>query len=427
MFLVKNNENFTGSKIMYNHIANSSDYKVSKENTDIICAITRFPSHDEDKENATLDEFKKKIDNPILKREDIFIIHSDREVEYEELFIIKKKQDSKRQIIGDYLKIIDKIVDKDLVRRRNVSKPKYRFIKNDLDSLAKKELSEKDNEKFHQYQALFKYALYERNAGNIIRSVANLCEIIDSDDELKSKALYWRGIIFLYDFSNYKDAESDLKTVYGIQEAVHPCITYDLAACCFCLDKYDEALEYVEKYIDDNGRDFRGFLLRANLNKEKIDKKNITLIEKNKIISDFNKAIEIDNNYAPAYNSRGLFYFELGENEKVLEDYSKAIEIDAGFATAYNNRGILYSKLGENEKALEDYNKAIEIDADYAPAYNNRGNLYYKLEENEKALEDYDKAIEINPDLKIAHSNRENLYSKLGLPKKTTDGLNNET
>jgi tetratricopeptide (TPR) repeat protein len=423
MFLAKNNENFNGSKMMYNHIANSANYKVNKKNTDIFCAITRIPSYNAVKENVIIDEFMNKINNPILKKPDISIIHSDRDVEYEELLLIQKKQDNKRQIIGDYLKIADKIADKELIKKRNVSKAKYRFIENELDTLTVKELNAL-KEKPHQYQTFFENALHERNKGNIIRAIANLCEIIDSNTELKLNALYWRGIIYLYDFNNYNDAENDLRTVYNFYNTFNARILYDLAVCYFCLDKHDEALSYVDCYISDiNAHDFHGFLLRAVI-KGTIFKMNITSIEKNDIISDFDKAIELNLDFVGSYNNRGLFYHMVKETEKALADFNRAIKIDVNYIFAYYNRGILYNELKETEKALEDFNRTIEIDVDYAPVYYNRGNLYSDINEIEKALNDYNKAIEKDPNYEKAYNNRGVLYDKLNETEKALSDYN---
>ncbi|HBE59127.1 MAG TPA: hypothetical protein DEG17_25210, partial [Cyanobacteria bacterium UBA11149] len=40
--------------------------------------------------------------------------------------------------------------------------------------------------------------------------------------------------------------------------------------------------------------------------------------------------------------------------------YNKAIEIDPNFAEAYNNRGSVRLALGDKQSAIADYNKAIE-------------------------------------------------------------------
>jgi tetratricopeptide (TPR) repeat protein len=52
-----------------------------------------------------------------------------------------------------------------------------------------------------------------------------------------------------------------------------------------------------------------------------------------------------------------------------MADYNKAIEINPQYAELYNNRGIVYYDLKEYDKAIKDYNKALEIDPQYAMAY----------------------------------------------------------
>lgn len=132
-----------------------------------------------------------------------------------------------------------------------------------------------------------------------------------------------------------------------------------------------------------------------------------------KQIEYLSKAIEINPEYADAYNNRGIAYTHLKEYEKAIEDFSKAIEINQEDADTYYNRGIAYSNLKEYEKVIEDYNKAIEINPEYAEAYNNRGNAYSELKEYAKAIEDFNKAIEINPEHTKAYYNRGTAYSIL--------------
>ncbi len=131
-------------------------------------------------------------------------------------------------------------------------------------------------------------------------------------------------------------------------------------------------------------------------------------------IEDYDKAIEINPEYAAAYYNRGNSYGDLGQHERAIEDYDKAIEINPEYAAAYSNRGNSYGDLGQHERAIEDYDKAIEINPEYADAYSNRGNRYGDLGQHERAIEDYDKAIEINPEYAAAYSNRGNSYGDLG-------------
>ena len=63
----------------------------------------------------------------------------------------------------------------------------------------------------------------------------------------------------------------------------------------------------------------------------------------------------------------------MGEYEQALADYTQALELDPEYAMAYNNRGLTYGKIGKYEQALADFNRALELEPEYATAYNTGG------------------------------------------------------
>jgi tetratricopeptide (TPR) repeat protein len=71
---------------------------------------------------------------------------------------------------------------------------------------------------------------------------------------------------------------------------------------------------------------------------------------------------KIDSNDAAAYNNRGIAYRRLKQYERAIHDYNKAIELNPEFAGAYYNRGLAYYDLKQYEKEQEDYEKALEFD-----------------------------------------------------------------
>ena len=97
---------------------------------------------------------------------------------------------------------------------------------------------------------------------------------------------------------------------------------------------------------------------------------------------------------------------DLGDSRGAIQDYNKAIELNPDFAEAYYNRGIAKSDLGDYRGAIQDYNKMIELNPDYALPYGNRGLFKRKLGDNRGAIQDYNKAIELNPDDAVAYNNR---------------------
>jgi protein O-mannosyl-transferase len=64
-------------------------------------------------------------------------------------------------------------------------------------------------------------------------------------------------------------------------------------------------------------------------------------------------------------NLLGGAYFVKGELDRAAHAFNKAIEIDPNFATPYFNVGCVYVKKGVKPKALEYLRKAISLDQDY--------------------------------------------------------------
>jgi tetratricopeptide (TPR) repeat protein len=74
----------------------------------------------------------------------------------------------------------------------------------------------------------------------------------------------------------------------------------------------------------------------------------------------FQQAIDVNPN-PPAYVNRGTAYSRLGQDGKALADFNKAVELDQNYASVYVNRGSLYLKTGNKEGAASDYRKACSL------------------------------------------------------------------
>ena len=89
-----------------------------------------------------------------------------------------------------------------------------------------------------------------------------------------------------------------------------------------------------------------------------------------------------------AYYSRGLAYAEKGEVDSAIENYNESIQLNPDFADAYNYRGIAYRNKGEIDRAIEDHDQAIQIKSDNVLFYNNRGIALLHQQEWGKAKSD---------------------------------------
>jgi tetratricopeptide (TPR) repeat protein len=90
---------------------------------------------------------------------------------------------------------------------------------------------------------------------------------------------------------------------------------------------------------------------------------------------DFDKALSLNGNYAPAYVGRGKVYLELGDEDKAYTEFSLALEKDPKYPPAFTGRGDVYRKKNDKEAALIEYQKAYELDPQNPLTYYGRGNL----------------------------------------------------
>ena len=104
------------------------------------------------------------------------------------------------------------------------------------------------------------------------------------------------------------------------------------------------------------------------------------------------------------YFERGNFRLAQEKYDGALEDFDKAIELKPDYAPAHSFRGYVYEEKGEFERAIANYNKAIALKPDYAEAYGNRGVTYSKKGEFDRALEDLTTAIKLKPNLVEAYT-----------------------
>jgi len=136
-------------------------------------------------------------------------------------------------------------------------------------------------------------------------------------------------------------------------------------------------------------------------------------------INAYNKAIQLNPQYAEAYIGRGASYDDLGNFQQAINDFSKAIELKPRSAEAYYYRGATYyrsvvfgsgaaDKSGNFQRAINDLSKAIELNSHNAEAYIMRGIAYDKLGNYQQAVNDFTKTTQLDPQ-------NASVYIKLGL------------
>jgi tetratricopeptide (TPR) repeat protein len=94
----------------------------------------------------------------------------------------------------------------------------------------------------------------------------------------------------------------------------------------------------------------------------------------------------------------GNDYLEKGDLDRAIADYDRAIELDPDYAHTYFDRGFTYRRKGDQDRAIADYDRAIELDPDFALAFMNRGLAYLDQEDLDRASADFRDVLRISND-----------------------------
>jgi tetratricopeptide (TPR) repeat protein len=118
-------------------------------------------------------------------------------------------------------------------------------------------------------------------------------------------------------------------------------------------------------------------------------------------IADYDAALELDSEYAPAWHNRGRAKKELGEFENAIADYTQAIRCQPDYRIAFANRGVLLMRVGRLKEASVDLSKAVQLDPNDANSLNALARIYAsapdpRLRDGKKAADLATRACELS-------------------------------
>lgn len=91
--------------------------------------------------------------------------------------------------------------------------------------------------------------------------------------------------------------------------------------------------------------------------------------------------------------------FHSGNYEQAINNYERIIEMEPNFAPAYNALGLAMKIQGASNDDVSFYfKKAMELDPNFLPSYDNLGKLYYSLGDMDAAETYFNKGLVIDPD-----------------------------
>jgi TolB-like protein/Flp pilus assembly protein TadD len=120
-----------------------------------------------------------------------------------------------------------------------------------------------------------------------------------------------------------------------------------------------------------------------------------------------NKALELDNELADAHASLGILLMSSGKmnTAQAKREFQRAIELDPNYANAYHWLGyIYYAPAGEFDAAITEVKRALELDP-LSPAFNvHLGDTYIMARRYPEAILQLRKTLELDPDSSYAHA-----------------------
>ena len=185
----------------------------------------------------------------------------------------------------------------------------------------------------------------------------------------------------------------------------------NIARIYYNAGRYEEAIEYYTRAIEENPQDAFDYLSRGNIYYHSFN--NYT-----EALNDFNKAIQLDPDLDIAYILRESVYFNTQDYYSALDDLNSAILLRNSPMESiylYRQRGIIYLfHLDEYKQAINDFRITVALERDNAMNYTNLALAYYYDENYIEAIKYFSKALDINPNEKIDYEYRANSYQQIG-------------
>ncbi len=132
-------------------------------------------------------------------------------------------------------------------------------------------------------------------------------------------------------------------------------------------------------------------------------------------IADLTRAIEMDPNYARAYNNRAVAYRNTDRTGAALDDLNKALSLDPNYAIAYYNRGLTHYDLGNLDRTLDDTQRALDLRYEQPElVYQLQGWTQFHLGNYRQAIAEFNNALAANPNFDRAYWGLGDTYRQMG-------------
>lgn len=116
-------------------------------------------------------------------------------------------------------------------------------------------------------------------------------------------------------------------------------------------------------------------------------------------LEELDQALQADQNYAQAYNVRGLVHMTLREDALAEEDFKKSLSLDKNNSDTHNNYGWFLCQRGREKESIPQFMAALKDPLYRTPgrAFLNAGICSRKMGNNKDAEEFFQRALVVQP------------------------------
>lgn len=176
--------------------------------------------------------------------------------------------------------------------------------------------------------------------------------------------------------------------------------------------KYEDALDYFNKDIQENPKNGYSFVWIASL-RTRTEEYGRALTAADLAIKYLPKK---DVDYTSfAHTTRGDVYLHLGDTIKALSDYTEAIRLKPNEIQPYEDRAQVYYEQGDYARSNADYRKMIELKPGDVMGYMGIGRNANAQKQWEEAIKQFDYIVKLDNNYSSAYSFR--AESNIGLKK----------
>ncbi|HSB76524.1 MAG TPA: tetratricopeptide repeat protein, partial [Terriglobales bacterium] len=156
-------------------------------------------------------------------------------------------------------------------------------------------------------------------------------------------------------------------------------------------NKFPEALEWLQRALQRNPRNFRAFYEIGWIQERSGDPAAA--------VAALQKSVEIQPGFAPAQRDLGMLQFRAKDYASATISLQKAAKLGLSEPALFNFLGICYSRTNRLAEAVANYKKALALDPNYGQAHLNLGFAYQRLNQAAAARREYASACKTEADL----------------------------